>query len=732
MKDQLSVNAEKKILCLAIAASLALFSAGQAVAQSEQGVLEEIIVTAQKREQALSDVPLSIIALTDQQIENANVTQFRYIENLSPSLSSPQNFAANSTILSARGIIGISGLDATVASYVDDMPFVVPGQAWAPSGNLFDLQRVEVINGPQGTLYGQGAMGATIRMLTNDPDASEFSGAVEVGYADVTDGEANKEAHALINIPIVEDTLAARISYSKQDLGGYLDFIGIVDPATLGPAPVEDGNDSEYEDIRAKLLFTPNEQLSVRLTAFSSETESTLIDFVTFPNPGDARDSEAIYGDDVEGYNSDNQGISLKIEYDFGSMTLVNVLSQLDTDIDIQSNFNFGGGFISTLSDDSESTSNELRLVSNLDGNLQFVVGHYYFDGTTDREVGFGFDIPNVFNQFFGNDVSQLDTEVSSFFGEVYVDLLDGALELIAGVRRFEDDRSFVQRSDLPPVQDNVFVDGANNSDSFSSTNPRFNIAYNISDDWMVYANYATGYRSGNFNAGVSITAATNAGFPGDVTSIDPDEVTSIDLGTKFTVMDGRLSGELVYYQSDWEDSQGSISLPGSPFIATLINVGDVEVSGFEYNLTLRASDALSFNLNGSKVDAEYENLTNGVAANTGLTVGGDVLGVLDRSLTASATYTRPVSIAGQSLELMGYADYLYYGENTDAYGSGVVKPSNKKMNLRLGLSDPDNWEAALYIDNLTDEDDIIAISFVNIGTAPRPRTIGLSLKKYF
>ena len=692
---------------------------GLANAQTE---IEEIVVTSQKREQAITDVPISISAVQEEAAEKANVTQFRYLENLSAKLSTSYNFAAQSSILSSRGISGLSGLDVVVAAYVDDVPFAIPGQPWAPNGAFFDLERIEIMNGPQGTLYGQGSMGGTVRVITNDPDASDFGGAVEAGYGAITDGESDWNVHGMINVPIVENVLAARVVYSKEELGGFLDFPNI----GMG---LDDGNDMDYEDVRAKLLFEPNDRLSVRFTAWENEANGLLIDYAEFPTPpgGDRRDSLSITGTDVAGFNSENGAWSLKGEYHFGAFTLTNTYSQLEAENILNSDF---GGFLSLSAYDSESKSNEIRLVSNLDGPIQFVVGHYYYDGATDQQLRFSFG-----PFFLGTDSWTLNTEVSAFFGEVNLELFDGFVEIIAGVRRFDDDRDFRQFSDFPPIEGDATVLATEEAENFDSTNPRFNISLHPAENWMVYVNAAKGYRSGNFNAGVSQTAAASVGFPGDVSSIQPDDVFSIDIGTKFSALEGKLYGELAVFTADWDDAQQAVTFnPAvSPFIATLVNAGDLEIFGIEYAFTLRPTESLTLKLQGSYLDTEWKRLAPTLENFTILEEGGSGLGVPEHSVTASVDYQRPVTLGGRDLEFAAYADFIYQGKNSDAFGgTPLPKPSHHKFNTRFSIADPDSWEAALYVDNLTDEDQFIAISFGFIGTVPRPRTIGVSFKKYF
>ena len=719
---------------------LALIAAASSTTFAQDNAIEEILVTAQKREQALSDVPLAIEALTEESLSADNITQFGDLFESTPKITAAHNFGPFNSILNARGISTVTDLDAVVSSYVDDIPFAPVGQSWAPSSNLFDLQRVEVLTGPQGTLYGQGAMGGTVRVITNDPDASEFSGAVQLGYGSITDGEEDIQYQGFINIPVIEDQLAVRLVYSKTEEGGYLDYTGI---------NLEDANDAEFEDIRAKILWTPTENLSIKLMGWNSDASSRAGDRNNV-NPANGKFTPGLERTDpTVGQLGDNsseiKAYSAKIEYDFGNYTLTNAFSSMEWQ---QSQRGFAaGGIRGTYLPDHDNISNELRLVSNLDGPFNFIVGHYYYDG--DNTVPLLVEIvppaiptgvfPNdIF--FFGGNYRNIQSEVHSFFGEASLELLDGKMELIAGVRHFEDERTFLQG--IQPTfgpnslnrDDFTFPDPASTVD-FSSTNPRFNVSYRITDDTMVYFNYATGYRSGNSNPGLSIDLAP-AEYGRDLTNVTPDEVESLELGLKFSGIGGILSGDIALFQSTWKDSQQSLIFDpiGNPLISTLVNAGDLEIDGFDYNVTAQLTDALSINLRGSRLDTEWTSLIERavIEANTNIRLGGPGVAAPRNQGTLSINFEKPVVIAGQDLELNTSMSYSAQSDVSDASGSGTIVDGFRNVNFRLAVSDPDNWEAAVYITNLTDEVDPTSVFATTIGTPPRPRTVGVTLRKDF
>ena len=740
---------KKLMLSMAIAAS-AVFA--MPAANSQEYALEEIVVTAQKREQALGDVPLSISALTENTLEGANINQVRLLTEATPKITHASNFGTFASVFSGRGLSASTNFDPVISSYVDETAYAYIGQGWAPSSNLYDLQRVEITSGPQGTLWGQGAMAGTIRLITNDPDTSELYGNIELDAATISDGEESFAYHGMVNLPLVEDKLAARIVYSKTDEGGYLDY------PNHSPSPKKDGNDAEFEDLRVKVLWTPTDNLSIKGTYWQSEVDAPNPNRITVDNPpsgpltGDRRSDETLNATGVGTTESDV--FSVTINYDFDNFSITNTYSDLEAE---QVQVALSGGIDGFADPTSDTQSNELRLTSNFDGPFNFTLGHYYLDGDTTASIrvrlfGAGadffaglFGIPGApftldNRLFFGWDRWEMSSEVSAFFGEATLELFDGKIELLAGIREFEDKRTYIQFSDVPFVEGDGFLTlTPHTKETFDSTNPRFNIAYRPNDDVMIYFNAAKGFRSGNFNPGIAVNAAAVAGITADVRAIDPDELMSYDLGIKGDFADGLLSAEVIYFQSEWKDAQQGVGLPGTGFFTTLLNVGDMDIDGFEYNVTWRPTAALSFNLQGSYIDSEWQNLIFPLEQVSLLQVGGEGLGVPEHQIFFSATYDRPVTLLGRELDFTAHAAYQYHDEKTDAFGNrdqvtglGNGADSYDRINLRFTLAAQESWEASLYVDNLTDEKDIISVAFGTIGTPQIPRRIGVTFKKYF
>ena len=696
--------------------------AGVTAAHAQQEI-EEIMVTAQKRDQTMFDVPLAIDAFQEETLENADLIQFRDIGMALPKLTTASNFGPFGSVLSSRGISGSTNLEPVVAAYVDDVPYALVGTGWAPSGRLFDLDRVEVLNGPQGTLFGQGSMGGAVRVFTRDPELNEFAGTVRLNAADVKDGEEDFGGDVMLNLPLVAGKLGARLVYSREETGGFIDY-----PNITGDSQ-KDLDDVEYQDMRFKLLYAPSERTDIRFTAWLNEVRSSISQRVPYPVPADGRTepSPGMVGiGDVE-----SETYSLFVSHDFGPVTVSNTLSWFDVE---QLQIALIGGIDGFADPLTETTSNEFRVVSNFDGPLQFVLGHYLWDSTGGFAIAVAL-IPPIIpagRLFLGHDLAEFDSEVNAFFGEVSYEFADGFAEVLVGVRYFEDDRSFVAYNDAPFVQGDGFVETTNLEDKFNNTSMRFNLTLRPADNWMAFLNIAEGYRSGTFNIGLSATAGQLAGFPGDLTTIQPDEVLSFDVGTKFRSENGLFSLELVGFKSEWKDAQQLVTFNPAIFVSTIVNAGTLDIWGFEYDFGFQFTDSFSMNLQGAYLDTEWESLAELLDVFTGLREGGPSNGVPKHQLLVSGTYTRPVTLGGRELEFSAYGDFRFYSERSDATGGGIKTKDNHNSTLRFAIGAPESWELALFANNLTDEDEAIAVAFSVIATPPRPRQVGVTFTKHF
>ena len=261
-----------------LAAVLSLFGTSGAQAEDAPGaaaaerVIEEIVVTAMKRTTTLQDTPSTISAFSSKQLEDANLYNLNEIITFVPGASEELSASAGLRRYQIRGLTQGGG-DPTVGYYIDDAAFFFYGIFYAPMGRAIDLERIEVLRGPQSTLYGAGSMGGTVRYVTKEPNLNEFEAHVRAGYSDTDGGEPGYFADVAVSLPIVEDKLGVRLVGTYEDIGGFLEI------PDLG---LEDANDQEITHLRASVLWEPTDNLTLKFLYTMSKPETLSTGFSTY------------------------------------------------------------------------------------------------------------------------------------------------------------------------------------------------------------------------------------------------------------------------------------------------------------------------------------------------------------------------------------------------------------------------------------------------------------------
>ena len=679
--------------------------------QEEQAwVLEEIVVTASKRGAGVNvlDVPFSIAAMTGETIENSGIQNISDLSFAVPNLSVWETGPGTQTI-TMRGVGNFSGSSSLVGVYLDEMPM-----ALIPSAQLdlrtLDLERVEVLRGPQGTLYGQGSVGGTIRYITNNPSFDGFSGRVGVSLYDTEKGDWSQEYTGVVNVPVIDDKLAVRIAATYEDKAGWIDR----------PAVGDDNiNDSELSNIRFKALFQPTDELAASLMAIRHRNEGGGQNVV---NVGDVSDSQfqvavdralsPAYTDDYDLYN-------LTVSYDFGFATLVSSSSSVELDATNETSseyadFSFNVPVTTEVLKENgfrqgDAFSQELRLSSNVeDKAFVWTVGAFYnyveieqglYGDTTFDLGGFLLVIP-------GPIISPEESESIAFFADVAYTF--GSLTLGAGTRYFEDDR------EVPGPTYNP-------KETFTNLSSKLYAAYALSDDSNLYLSIAEGFRSGGFNPELGVIS-------GGAPDYEPEEVISYELGYKANLMT-RLNVELALFFSEYQEFQTQSTDIGSGGFSTL-NSGDAEIKGVEWNFQWAVSEGLTLGFNGNLTDAEFTDTGAGIVHSD-----GDPLdNVPEYNLSVNAHYQFQ-----WSADVDGFArvDFNKQGENEVTDRSlGLVNPVHKSsaisfLNATIGAE----WEAVsleFFGRNLLDEDKATTASYSGLSPQVRPRTLGLKVNYDF
>ncbi|MCT2533927.1 TonB-dependent receptor [SAR92 clade bacterium H231] len=702
-KNMNATNSKKRQTVLAGLVGLFAATGGvsSAMAQGDeaataQGRIDEIIVTASKREQSLQDVPMSVAALTGENLKVQGITDLQSLSLAVPGLMVAESGSFQRRI-SIRGIGNTFGSSSLVGMYIDETSV-----ASIPDNQLDlrvkDVERVEVLKGPQGTLYGEGSVGGTIRYITKDPDMDDFAGNISLDGSVLKDGDASQEVGGIANIPLVKDSLGLRV------VGQYVNSGGWIDQPALSK---KDINDYELFNIRAKLLWKPSDNLTIKTTAIVHRND------VGAQNTGEDenRNYQQSFDDPTTPSAEDDYDLlNLLINYDIGSVSLVSSTSYLDSD---KQRNNFGNQccfptgtpgelwhllfpFDKKL---AEVWTQELRISSNLSGPWHWTTGIFYKDATfmDDSEAIVG--IPSVF-QITLMTQSEDTSESWAIFGETGYKVTD-KLELGAGLRYFEDKREF-QGGMLEPMQ----------KETFNSLNPKLYISYYPTSDIHLYANVAKGFRSGGFNV---------AGLP----SYDPEDVLSYELGLKSSAIDGRLNVELAIFHSDYDDYQIVGVIPTIGNITS--NAGNAELRGADLSLKYLVTDALELGFTGNYIDSKFTEIN---ATSTSHLVGDplDLVPQYGFSLWSSYSFNwfdHSPGFLRVDYSQQGKSHYRNRSFSSDYHSTSDIIDT---LNVRLG------WEhnavsLELYALNLLDENGFIGPFANELNSArPRPRTIGVNL----
>ncbi|WP_408591794.1 TonB-dependent receptor [Novosphingobium sp.] len=678
----------------------------------------EIIVTAQKRAQNLLDVPLSIQAVSGAQLEERGTKELNDLVESIPGASSVSRSAPGFETIQIRGVASGTTGDATVGYYVDDVPYSVPNLQLAPPSRLFDLQRVEVLRGPQGTLYGQGAMGGTIRMVTASPDYDRLSGKAQIEGSTLAGGQAGGAVDAVANVPIVSGVAALRLSGGYERVGGFADVVQPV--GGVNTVVKKNANPTDSWNIRGKLGIKASDRVTIELGAWHVDNH------LAYRNTMDGVDPET-YANTTGPLSRPNfidtrlTLLSGVVNADLGATKLTSSTSYIDSYLGFDASYLnsplFGSGFLRNQSTfKTKAFTQELRLASNAKGPLNWLVGGYFSDGKLDSDICLGLIAPCAvpFPPYNINTASTVKTRAFSLFGEASYALFGDRVTATVGGRYFEDKRTargFDRYANAATTPQQA---------TFHAFNPRFNLSWKLSRDFLAYANVAKGFRSGSFQTegqAAAASAATGVMIP---TAIQPDHVWSYEVGAKGKLFDGLVILDSAIYEIDWTAIQLNTTING---VATLSNGGNARIKGVDLGLTLRPVKGLELQAVGNINDAHFTAVLPGlVAINPLAGPGSRVPGVPKSSLQLSTRYGWTVGGAGLQAFVAG--SYMFRNAQLDT--TGLRADQLNEFSLRAGLS-KDTWRVQVFGENLTNTR--VALVRGTLGVQPNlPRRIGVRL----
>jgi len=755
------LNPTSRQIALAVSTALASSWAGQASAADQ--ALEEIVVTARKVKENLQDIPQSIQVLAETQIKRGNLVNLEDYARFLPSLSY-NTYAPGTAKLIFRGVADEGGAsftaEASAAMYLDEQPLTQ--NSLTPEPRMVDIERVEALAGPQGTLYGASSQSGTLRIITNKPDTTRFESSVDFTYKDGSDSDSSYDLSGVLNLPLADNKFAVRlVGYSAED-GGYIDNVlqpspgGTFDNAAFVATNVNSVNWTGGR-VAARWLINDN------WTATASAIHQT-IDAKGTPEhePNRVGDLEKVRFFS-ESRDDEWDQIALTIEGDLGFANFVSSTSYFTRDIaysldntdyinylrNIYSYYSYyvqyafgpdpvGLGWVDTQQTDR--FAQEFRLSGTSD-RIDWIAGLFYEsleDGwdfcskMQDYESTGSFQFwqtyygaqPGSTGNCFWHSNNKVKNESVAAFGELTYKLNDHWSFTVGG-RWFQDDKDRTYYVEQPNNRRSTTDSPQSKTDDFVK---KLSVKYHFSDDAMLYALFSEGYRRGGRNI-----QRPGAVLPAD---FDPDHLRNYELGLKSQWMGGRMRLNVTGFLMTWDDYQAEVVDPGPLFQVLVANIGDAEIKGVELDLNTLLGDGWEFGLNLASIKAETttDNVLIGSASGTRLPLSPEF------KAATYLQYTIPAMVLGGNM--YGRVQYSYTGDSHNAVDCSLelapgespvgvcydIQASYAISDVKLGY-EKDNWEVNLFVNNLTDERAEIFIQQLPPAgrtTVNRPREMGV------
>jgi len=761
--------------------SVAVASASFGVGQLSAAQIEEIIVTTQKREQSLQDVPISVSAFTGSFIDKAQISDAKAVALLTPGVSGD----TDDSFLDSMNVRGIStndfgvGAEPSIGVYQDG---IYLGRTGGALSSFFDLEMVEVVKGPQGTLFGRNASAGAIAVTTAKP-SDEQSGSIDLGLGE----DGYTEFTGVINMPI-SDNLDSRMAIYHHQKDGWVTNINdgkkvgaIENTAWRYSLAYDNDNVSatlmlEYEDRQGPptlyQVFDPDE---TGISFYSTDAARNEIS-------SDMNSDELVDKGEV-------WGATLNVEVDLGddySLTSITGLRghnyYYKEDFDGEDRFIFNYNQIQ----DQKYFSQEFRLNKATDAVSWFVGASMYeeeiqtrfnqtfdedvmcqtlavaysveYDGDPDYVEGevtdcssyyyYNYDDPSYTDPGIGtrNDSVDIDAEYDGWgvYGDATFHVSE-QLDVSAGARYTEDNRDFGQK--FGGDDRNYFAysfpffssDFLRGSDSWTNTSLRTAINYQLSDEVSTYINYSTGYKAGGFNTFFvlfpeSVDVDSLAGedaveLGGSPESFEKEEVTNVELGLKGQFWDGQMQVNASIYQYQFDGMQSGYYV-GSRY--SVANVGDAEGNGVELDMRLLPGDNLDIYLGLSWADTELTKPAEGFCEPADC-LGAQIPGTVEFSAAMVATYTVPLENGDLAVTWE-----TFHQDESVGFGQFDLNPlmadGFTTSNLRIGYDSAEDWSVTLWVNNITDEFHYKGVAGSDANIAPHyfgfsePRRMGLDI----
>lgn len=672
---------------------------------TEQVRLEEIVVTAQKRTERLQDVPMAVSVLSGQDLDRSTEQGITEALNRVPGMVTLMVSQGGTSQLAVRGVASGGALfqgSSPIAYYLDSVPFALVRTALTPDANAYDLDRVEVLRGPQGTLYGASTLNGVVRVLTKDANLNDFEFKARTSASSTERGGENYRGDFAANVPLIEGKLAARAVVGYQNLSGWIDR-----------ANAKDANEAEIRNFRLKVNAQPTEQLSVGLSAWLSRT-----DYGAPSSSADGTFNTHLLNEPI---SDDFDAYGLKIGYEFSHLSVTSMTSYLDYAnrgmLDYTAEY--GAPLLTYLP--ATVFSQEILLNSKLDSPWRWSAGVFYRDAEDAS-----FQILSLPQYGYNYPLDQSDaSESSAVFAEIGRRFMQDRWEWSVGLRYFQDDVTVREAAILTEVLPEPFSE----TDSVSATTPRAVLTWHANDDLTVYGSYAQGFRSGIRQD--LLVLLQNPDFP----PVRPDKLTNYEIGMKGNVWDRRIAFETALYYIDWQDVQQQLSVPfGNSVVAAPINGNSASGIGVDFSVTAQPVDGLVLGLNFSWNDLAEDSpvfSSNQLFFDEGERLANSP----EYTAGASVDYVFPLGAGGFKGRLSASANYVSALQGVTAPTADTPRVLHTGDSMLLGRASfaveaLDHWTASLFVDNVSDEQGVQRPELINDFTIRvRPRTIGLQLE---
>ncbi len=745
-----------------LSAMISSITATQVMAQQANNrgpALEEVIVTAQKRSQNLQEVPVAVTALNATQLEQAGISNIAEIERVSPNTTLRPSRATNTTLTAYIRGIGqndpLWGFEPGVGLYIDDIYIARPQGAMI---DVYDIERIEVLRGPQGTLYGKNTIGGAVKYVTK-----RMSGEAQ-GKVKASVGMFSQQDLVLSGqLPIVSDTLFVGATIASFQRNGY-------------GTNVFDGTENYNKDIiagRLSVEWNPTEDVFVRLAADSTEDNSNAKHGTRLvPSLNTGEEPQRPFNSNA-GLNYDseveNSGASLTVDWSLSdSFSLKSITSYREgsTVGPIDFDATPRNSFDAPVKYDDDQTTQELQLTYEGE-KLKVVGGLYYYTGDAsgafDAVAGrlnlttfVDFDQPGeipgqeTLTTFVASTKGSAETKSKAAYFHATYDITD-SFAMTLGARYTQDEKEaevykakfftdgvseeFGGTNSLTLATQSDFTDG----DKWNQLSPKIGFDWKVNDDNMLYYSYAEGFKSGGINMRADVLAS-----PAGLSQVfDPEEAKTHEIGLKSELGDGRARINVAYFTTDYTSVQQTTNrLFGTNFVPLVITDNEQELQGIELESSVQITDSLGMVLNVGWIDAEWTKFTDFDTAGNPIDTANDVV--------VSNTPEFAGLLAFNYDHDLGDAGSLVMGINasyTDEIAPEIVKdaPINADAYTLLGASvtwysADESWSAAVHGKNLTDEEYLVAgYNFVNFlgedsitGFYGDPRTVTLTVGYQF